>query len=263
MKTILNHKFFVTGLQSKQGLFDMIDSNTIKAWNGMIHIEGGNVLDYIIVFLEGIMTFVSPCMLPMLPLYVLYFAGGERSRGKTLTNALGFVLGFSLVFTALGAFAGTLGSFLIRYAMAVNIITGALVVLFGLNYLGILKFNLFRGFISKEYQPNQLGFFSSILFGAVFSIGWTPCVGAFLGSALMLAANAQSSMKGITLLLSFSLGLGIPFVVSALLLNQLKGVFDFIKKHYRVINMISGLLLVALGLAMMTGLMGRLLALFS
>ncbi len=220
-------------------------------------------MDYLILFLDGIMTFVSPCMLPMLPLYVLYFTGGEDSRRKTLINAIGFVLGFSLVFTALGAFAGVLGGFLIRYSQIINLITGALVVFFGLSYLGILKVDLFKGISRREYQPTQLGFFSSAVFGIVFSIGWTPCVGTFLGSALMLAANSQSSLKGITLLISFSLGLGIPFLISALLLNQLKGVFAFIKNHYGLINKISGLLLVALGIAMMTGLMGRLLALLS
>lgn len=225
--------------------------------------EGVNGLDYVILFLEGIMTFVSPCMLPMLPLYVLYFTGGENNKRKTLANAMGFVLGFSFIFIILGAFAGTLGGVLVRYSKTVNLITGALVVLFGLNYLGILKIGFINSTFKKEYQPNNLGFFSSVVFGVVFSIGWSPCVGTFLGSALMLAASSQSSIKGISLLLCFSLGLGIPFMVSALLLNQLKGVFDFVKKNYGLINKISGTLLVAMGIAIMTGLMGRLLAVLS
>ena len=103
-------------------------------------------MQYLISFLEGIITFISPCLLPMLPIYISYFAGGgERTTGKTLKNASGFVLGFTLVFVAMGALAGSLGSFLTRYQTWVNIIGGSIVILFGLNYMGLLKLNLFRG----------------------------------------------------------------------------------------------------------------------
>ena len=108
-----------------------------------------------------------------------------------------------------------------------------------------------------------LGFFSSLLFGIVFSIGWTPCVGAFLGSALMLAASQGHAIEGGIMLLTYSLGLGIPFLISALLIDKLKGAFDFIKKHYKVINVISGCLLVAVGVLMATGMFGKLLAIMS
>ena len=102
------------------------------------------MLQYLIAFLEGIITFISPCLLPMLPVYASYFAGGgERSRRKTFFGALGFVLGFTVVFVALGALAGTLGGFLKKYQVAVNIVTGAIVILFGLNFVGVLKLNLF------------------------------------------------------------------------------------------------------------------------
>ena len=144
-------------------------------------------MTYFISFLEGIITFVSPCLLPMLPVYVSYFAGGgERDTKKTLKNALGFVTGFTLVFVAMGAFAGTIGGFLNEYQTAVNVITGLIVIIFGLHFLGILRFNFFRG-MKGEVNTKNLGFFSSLLFGMIFSVGWTPCVGAFLGSALMLS----------------------------------------------------------------------------
>lgn len=220
-------------------------------------------MDYFISLLEGIITFVSPCLLPMLPLYLIYFAGGGTGKGKAVKNASGFIAGFTVVFTALGAFAGYLGGFLVRYSGWVNLITGAIVLLFGLNYLGVFSLPFFKGQTSRYHQPKNLGFFSSVLFGMVFSVGWTPCVGTFLGSALMLAANAQSSLKGILMLFCFSMGLGIPFLISAVLINQLKGVFDFIKRNYELINRISGILLVLLGIAMMTGLMGKLLALLT
>lgn len=220
-------------------------------------------MQYFISFLEGIITFISPCLLPMLPIYVSYFAGGgERSTKKTVTNALGFVLGFTMVFMAMGALAGTIGSFLIKYEKIVNLISGLLVIFFGLNFLGIVRINLFRGG-SKSVHTNQMGFFSAMLFGIIFSIGWTPCVGAFLGSALMLASTQAHMVKGILMLLSYSLGLGIPFLLSAVLIDKLKGTFDFIKKNYEVINKVCGGFLILIGVCMATGVLGRLLTLLS
>ena len=220
-------------------------------------------MQYLIAFLEGIITFISPCLLPMLPIYITYFAGGgERSAGKTLRNALGFVLGFTLVFTAMGALAGTLGSFLTAHQTALNILSGAIVIVFGLNFLGVLRLNLFRG-AGRSLDNQDLGFFSALLFGVVFSLGWTPCVGAFLGSALLLASQQGRVLEGVAMLLVYSLGLGIPFLISAVLIDQLKSAFDWIKSHYRVINMICGSLLVLIGILMATGLLGRFLTMLS
>ena len=216
-------------------------------------------MQYLISFLEGVITFISPCLLPMLPIYISYFAGGgERSVKKTLTAAWGFVLGFTVVFVALGALAGTVGSFLIRYQTVVNLILGSIVILFGLNYLGVLKLNLFRG-MQGQVQTADMNFLSAFLFGIVFSVGWTPCVGVFLGSALMLASQQGSAMVGTMMLLCYSLGLGVPFLISAVLIDQLKSAFTFIKKHYGIINKVCGGLLVAVGLLMATGLLTRML----
>ena len=221
-------------------------------------------MQYFISFLEGIIPFISPCLLPMLPIYLSYFAGGDRnaSTRRTVKNALGFVLGFTLVFIAMGALAGTVGSFFKGHQTLVNLVCGFVIVLFGLHYLGVLKFNLFRG-MRRSMQSQDLGFFSSLLFGVVFSVGWTPCVGAFLGSALMLASQQGQALTGIVMLLCYSLGLGIPFVISAVLIDRLKGAFDFIKRNYRVINLICGGLLILVGILMMTGLLGRFLTLLS
>lgn len=217
-------------------------------------------MQYFISFLEGIITFVSPCLLPMLPIYISYFAGGsEKNTKKVIANALGFILGFTAVFILLGALAGSFGRFLKEYSVAVNIVTGLIVIIFGLNYLGFFKLNIFKG--SNSAKTENLGFFSSALFGVVFSIGWTPCVGAFLGSALMLAASRGSVMEGIIMLLLYSLGLGIPFFVSAILIDKLKGAFAVIKNHYKIINIISGALLVTVGVLMATGMFGKFLAL--
>ena len=216
-------------------------------------------MQYMISFLEGIVTFISPCLLPMLPIYISYFAGGgERSTGKTLTCASGFVLGFTAVFVAMGALAGTVGSFLIRYQTIVNLVLGGIVILFGLNYLGVLNLNIFKG-MSGNVKTADMNFLSAFLFGIVFSVGWTPCVGVFLGSALMLASQQGSALVGTMMLLCYSAGLGVPFLVSAVLIDQLKGTFNFIKRNYNLVNKICGSLLVAVGVLMATGLLTKVL----
>lgn len=210
-------------------------------------------MQYIIAFLEGMITFISPCLLPLLPIYVSYFAGGgERTTGKTLKNALGFVTGFTVVFVTLGALAGTLGSFLSEHQTIVNIVSGLIVVFFGLNFLGVFKLNIFKG-SHRSLRTENMGFFSSLLFGVVFSVGWTPCVGAFLGSALMLAAQSAHVAEGMLMLLAYSLGLAIPFILSAVLIDYLKSAFNWIKKNYKVINIVSGSLLVLIGILMASG----------
>jgi len=232
--------------------------------------KGELKMQYFISFLEGIITFISPCLLPMLPVYIGYFAGGtsQNSEGggstrRTVINALGFILGFTLVFVALGALAGGLGGLLLKYRTIVNLVTGSIVVLFGLNYLGAVNLNLFRGMQGGSMAGRELGFFSALTFGVVFSVGWTPCVGAFLGSALLLASQQGQMMAGILMLLAYSLGLGVPFLASAVLIDQLKSTFNLVKAHYGMINRVCGVFLVIMGVLMMTGLMGRFLTLLS
>ncbi len=220
-------------------------------------------MQYFVSFVEGIITFISPCLLPMLPIYLSYFAGGgERSTKKTLLGATGFVLGFTVVFTALGALAGTLGSFLIKYETVVNIILGLIVIVFGLNYLGVFKLKILSGG-NKTVKNTEMGFFPAFLFGVVFSVGWTPCVGAFLGSALAMASGQGDVISGIIMLLLYSLGLGVPFLLSAVLIDKLKGAFNFIKKNYKTINIICGIFLIVIGILMATGLMNKFISLLS
>ncbi len=216
-------------------------------------------MQYIISFLEGIITFISPCLLPMIPIYLTYFAGsGERTTKKTVTGALGFVSGFTLVFVTMGALAGSIGSLFTKHQNIVNIVCGLIVIFFGLNFMGVFKFNLFKG-MKQSVNTDNMNFFSAVLFGIVFSLGWTPCVGAFLGSALMMASREGQALQGILMLLCYSLGLGIPFILSAVLIDSLKGAFTFIKKHYKIINFVSGCLLIIVGILMATGTLGRIL----
>ncbi len=217
-------------------------------------------MQYLLLFLEGMITFISPCLLPMLPVYISYFApGSERSAAKTLRNAVSFVCGFTLLFILMGALAGTVGGFLVKYRTAVNIVTGLIVTTFGLHFFGLFQLSIFKGAKSRR-SKSEMSMFSAFLFGIVFSVGWTPCVGAFLGSALMMASSQGNTLSGILMLLVYSLGLGIPFILSALLIDKLKGTFDLIKRNYKIINIVSGCILVAVGIAMMTGLFGRMLA---
>lgn len=218
-------------------------------------------MQYVITFLEGFISFISPCMLPMLPLYISYFAGNADKKKNMIARVFAFVLGFTIVFTALGLFAGTMGTFLLKYKAAVNLVTGALVVVFGLSYLELIRLPFLKGMQGGAREAGS--FFSAFLFGVVYSVSLTPCVGAFLGSALMLASSTGGALQGTLLLLTYSLGLGIPFLLSAVLIDKLQEAFQTIKKHYKVINTICGIFLIIIGILMMSGLMNRFLALFS
>jgi len=213
-------------------------------------------VEYFLSFMEGIITFISPCLLPMLPIYISYFAGenvNAKHKYKPLVNSIGFVIGFTIVFLLLGAAAGTFGSFVKNHEVVFNLLGGSILILFGLNFMDVIKIGFLNRTKRIRIKIDTFNFFTSILFGFVFSIGWTPCVGAFLGSALMLAANSHDTLKGVILLLLFSLGFGIPFVISAVLIDSLKQTLNVIKKHYRIISIISGLLLIAVGILMMFG----------
>lgn len=212
-------------------------------------------MEYIITFLEGIISFISPCMLPMLPVYISYFAGQSQDdsgkSAKMIVKVIAFVAGFTAVFTAFGLFSGTLGRVLSEYQTTVNIVSGIIVILFGLSYLEVFRIPFFKG-MNKGYQVT--GIVSALLFGAIYSISLTPCVGAFLGSALMLASSVGGAFKGATLLLVYSLGLGIPFILAAILLDKISGAVAFIKKHYKTINFASGVVLIIVGILMAFGL---------
>jgi len=217
-------------------------------------------MTYLITFLEGVISFISPCMLPMLPIYVSYFAAGDGESRRVLPRALAFVLGFTVVFSLLGLLAGTLGSWLGRYRAAVNIVCGVIVAALGLGYLEVLPLPFFRGMAAGRQVT---GIASAFVFGLIYSVSLTPCVGAFLGSALMLASASGTAAQGLGLLVVYSLGLGVPFVLSAALLKQLESAFGAIKAHYKIINLICGIFLIFVGILMASGLLSRLLAVFA
>ncbi|MBQ5969073.1 MAG: cytochrome c biogenesis protein CcdA [Clostridia bacterium] len=213
-------------------------------------------MTYFITFLEGLISFISPCMLPMLPIYLSYFAAGEKAqkRGVLLLRVLAFAAGFTLVFCLLGLFAGTLGQLLTRYRTALNIVAGAIVIVFGLSYLEVIRLPFFKGMKSGRSVGGAV---SAFLFGMIYSVSLTPCVGAFLGAALALASASGTALRGTLLLLVYSAGLGVPFLLSALLLDQLKGMFAAIKRHYAVINRVCGGFLILVGILMACGLLTK------
>lgn len=217
-------------------------------------------MEYLLTFLEGIISFISPCMLPMLSVYISYFAGGADKRKNALPGAFAFVIGFTLVFSLLGLFAGTIGGLLTEYRTAVNIVSGLLVILFGLSFMEIIRIPFFKG-IQREVRIT--GIFSAFLFGMIFSVSLTPCVGVFLGSALTMAALSDTALKGVLLLVAYSLGMGIPFLISAVLINKLNTVFTAIKKRYKVINIVCGAFLILVGISIIFGWLDALLNLFS
>ena len=222
-------------------------------------------MDFAVTFLEGIIAFISPCVLPMLPVYITYLTGGRGENEKenkkpSLSRAFGFVLGLTAVFCLLGIFAGAVGAFLNKYQKWVNIASGAVVVFFGLSYLGVFRLDFLKG-MKKKTAVNS--FFTAFLFGAVYAVSLSPCTGVFLGSALMLAASSGTALRGGLLLLVYSLGMGVPFLLSALLIDTLKGVFTAIKKRYNIINKVCGVFLIIVGVLMACGVFTRLMHLLT
>jgi len=211
-----------------------------------------------ISFTAGLLSFASPCVLPLIPAYLSYITGasienireGSNYRRNLLLSIL-FVLGFSTVFTVLGASATWLGRQLLIKQNAVRITGGIIVILFGLHLTGVLKIKtLYR---QKKFNAGRMagGYAGAFAIGMIFAFGWTPCVGPVLASILIMASTEKSVFRGIFLLLFYSLGIGIPFILTTLAVNKMLGVFTRIKKHYGKIEFLTGLLLIAVGILML------------
>ncbi len=209
--------------------------------------------------LAGLLSFLSPCVLPLIPGYLSFISGvsmddlQRRDRSSALTgrlfiNTLFFVLGFSLVFVLLGATASSLGKFLTENLSLFNKIAGVLVFLFGLHVAGVFRVKALN--YEKRFHldtSKRRGLLGSSLIGIAFAFGWTPCIGPILGSILVLAGQQASVNQGILLLLFYSAGLGIPFIITAVLFSYLIGTFSFVKRHFHAIEIISGVLLMIIG----------------
>lgn len=208
-------------------------------------------MDYVFTFIEGLASFISPCILPMLPIYISYFIGKDNKKvSKAIINSIGFVLGFTVIFILLSILASSFGGIISNNIKYIKILFGIIIILLGLNYMELIKIKFLNKTKSSNRKAKDLNFIKSMIFGMLFSISWTPCIGTFLASALLLIAKNQDMVKGIILMIVYLIGLGIPFIISAALLEKLKEVFNFVKKHYDVIKKISGIILIIMGIYM-------------
>lgn len=212
----------------------------------------------------GVISFLSPCILPLIPSYIAFITGISieelsleeslrQVRKKVIANSLMFILGFSLIFIALGASATFLGKFLFRNIRWFEIIGGALVILFGIHFTGIFRLRFLDREKKVHLKKKPLGYLGTCLVGIAFGAGWTPCVGPILGSILTMAATTQNILKGIVLLAFYSIGIGVPFFLSGLIIHRFFEYFKAIRKYFKVITIAGGVLLIIVGILLISG----------
>lgn len=225
---------------------------------------GTENISVLVALTAGLISFLSPCILPMIPSYLAFITGislEELSQDKNLkkvrksviANSLFFILGFSILFIAMGASATFIGKFLAKNIRWFEIIGGSLVVILGLHFAGLFKLKFLEREKKIHLEKKPLGYVGTVLVGMAFGAGWTPCVGPILGSILTMAAATQNVAKGVILLISYSIGLGIPFLLTGLLIHKFFEYFKTIRKYFRVITLVGGILLVIIGLLLITG----------
>ena len=227
-------------------------------------------LSLIVAFGAGVLSFASPCVLPLVPAYIGHLAGrsvgkepdaGQRS--ETLVHALAFVLGFSAVFIVLGASVGLVG-FIVREQLPwLRWVGGAILVVMGLHVAGVLRIPALYRELRLSFRPSRrFGVASSFLVGSIFGAGWTPCIGPILGAILLYASTTQTVGQGALLLTSYSLGLGVPFLIAALALDRVLGFLRRLNRQAQLVEWASGALLVGMGFVVMFNLIGRLASIF-
>jgi cytochrome c-type biogenesis protein len=212
-----------------------------------------------LAFIAGILSFLSPCVLPLVPSYLAYVGGSGASKGENavraiaLRNSLFFILGFSLIFIGLGASASALGGFLREYRSQLSIIGGVVVVLFGLVMLGVFKLPFLYRDTRMQFKGDSSTPWGAVLMGMAFAAGWTPCIGPILGGILAQAATFETMNQGILLLAAYALGLGVPFFLSALATERFLSFSKRFRKHLPWVERTAGALLVIAGVLMLTG----------
>ncbi len=209
----------------------------------------------------GILTFISPCILPLIPVYITLVTGlsveqlnEKKHIASILLSSISFILGFTAVFVILGLSVTFLGQFFLNHMNIIRYIGGSIIILFALQMLGLFKIPFFYKQFSWLDKIKRTSNYLTIFFiGCAFAISWTPCVDPILASILILASTSDTLLKGATLLLVYSLGLGIPFLLTALFINKFIFVFNSLKKHYKLIERISATLLIFVGILVITG----------
>ncbi|MBU3933363.1 MAG: redoxin domain-containing protein [Candidatus Omnitrophica bacterium] len=222
-----------------------------------------DILQVFIAFGAGVLSFFSPCVLPLIPGYICFITGlhleeltasSDRTFAKRrliLTEAVLFILGFSIIFVALGASATLLGSYFVAHKGLIRITGGIIIILFGLHVSGLLKIKFLEYEKKVHLRSKPVSWLGSLLVGMAFGFGWTPCVGPILGAILMLAATSDALAKGIMLLCFYSLGLALPFLLVAVGINRALNLFAKIKRYFKLISVVSGILLIIVGITIL------------
>lgn len=220
-------------------------------------------LTILVAFTAGVLSFLSPCVLPLVPSYLTFITGMglddvSRARRTALVHATLFVLGFSFIFVALGAGASVFGQLLREYRVWIARVGGVLMVVMGLWMLDVVRIGTLQRERRIHLSDKPIGYLGTVLVGVAFGAGWTPCLGPTLGAILLLAANETELVKGIALLSFYSLGLAIPFLVSAFAIEYFLGFFQKFRSRLGTVNRIAGILLIVVGVLMFTGWFERL-----
>ncbi|NLC43988.1 MAG: cytochrome C biogenesis protein [Clostridiales bacterium] len=221
---------------------------------------------FIPVFFEGLASFLSPCVLPLIPAYMTYLTGqsmeamieDQKSRKTLIINSLAFILGFTVVFVLMGAAATKIGSYLLRHQHLIRRISAVLIIFFGLFHAGWIPIRFLNYERRLQVRRKKQGLLTSLLIGMGFSVGWTPCIGPILTSVLLLAANTQTLGSGMLLLAVYALGLGLPFFLLAVGIRYLSKYLSLLNKHMGVIKKISGIILIIIGILIYFNVFARL-----
>ncbi len=221
---------------------------------GQIILEGSLLVAIPLSLLAGVITFISPCVLPLVPGYLGYVSGSAAPKSKVLAGSALFVLGFTVVFVSLGVLAGTAGLLFLARNPWIQAVLGGLVVLFGLAMLG--QFRFLQNTVKLGISP-RVGLAGAPLLGVVFALGWSPCIGPTLSAVLVLASDSGDPVRGGILATFYSLGIGIPFMLIAAGFSWATKSVGFVKRHIRSFNIFGGSVLILIGLLMVTGLWGR------
>ncbi|SNB44737.1 cytochrome c biogenesis CcdA family protein [Geobacter sp. DSM 9736] len=226
-------------------------------------------ITYVSAFIAGLLSFLSPCVLPLIPSYITYITGisfsdlqaehpTHKVRQQTVAHSLLFIGGFTFVFVLMGASATFIGGFLQEHMTLIRKIGGVLIVIFGIHVTGILPIGMLLGEKRVNIHRKPAGYVGSFVVGVAFAAGWTPCIGPILASILMVAATEDTVYHGVALLFIYSMGLAIPFFLSALALHQFLAFFNRFKKHIRIFEIVTGVFLIIVGIMIYSNYLTRL-----
>jgi cytochrome c-type biogenesis protein len=223
----------------------------------------GSSVSVVTAFLAGVLSFVSPCVLPIVPGYLSFISGINVSRLKdgapdpglvrrVALTSLFFVLGFSTVFVSLGAAATLVGYYLQQWKRPLGMFGGAIIIVLGLHTLGVFRLSFLLYEKRAEVKQKPLGFVGAYVVGLAFAFGWTPCIGPILGAILLYASQQETVTQGVVLLSSYSAGLGVPFLLAALAINSFLSASSALRRHMKAVEYVSGAMLVGVGLLLLT-----------